>query len=115
MWRNLVGLAVLASLLGAAPPVLQPKDVKSAKRAWLGVQLGKNGTDIVVMLVLADSPAEKAKVLAGDILVSIHGIKPTTLVAAVRVIGGLKPRQKVKMVVKRDGRERELEVTLGEL
>jgi S1-C subfamily serine protease len=117
MWRYALALPLLVCLLGAAPPVPGPKAAVKpmVKRGYVGVQIGYQGTDVVVQMVIAGGPAHEADVRPGDVIVSVHGVRPATVQAMVKVIQGLKPGQKVKFVVKRKGRERELEVKVGEL
>jgi S1-C subfamily serine protease len=118
MCRWLLSLPVLACLLAAAPPVPGPKGAPKAvpKRGYFGLQLRRDAAgQVVVQLVLAGAPAEQAGVKPGDVLVSVDGVRPADLPTAVRVIGALRPGQKARVVVKRDGREKELEVKVGAL
>jgi S1-C subfamily serine protease len=86
------------------------------KKGYLGVQIGKvpDADKVVIQKVLPDSPAEKAGLKDGDVLVLVDDLKPTDLQTTVKFIGSLKPGQKIKVRVERDGQEKELEVTIGE-
>lgn len=61
--------------------------------------------------VRPDSPAEKAGMQAGDILVELAGRKITNVYDYTYVLQDLKPNQTVDAVVTRDGKRLELKVT----
>ncbi len=61
--------------------------------------------------VRPDSPAEKAGMQAGDILVELAGRKITSVYDYTYVLQELKPNQTVDAVVTRDGKRLELKVT----
>jgi S1-C subfamily serine protease len=109
MARIEVLLVVLAStsLVSA-----QEKDKPQPKPAMVGIMLAKvdNKGAFEVRMVLDNSPAEKAGLKSGDILVRINGIKPANLATAVRVIRALKPGKKVKFLIEREGKEKTIEI-----
>jgi S1-C subfamily serine protease len=111
MTRRLFVLAALALVL-AGPAWAQKKD---QKKGWFGVQI-RQETDgnITIMEVINDSPAEKGGLKAGDVILKINGVKPADLKTAVAVIAALKPKQKVKVQVRRQGKEKEVTVVVGE-
>jgi serine protease Do len=104
---GLVSLALSVQALGEAPK----------KQGFLGVQIRKGEKDdhVLIAAVIPDSPAEKAGLRSGDMMVSIGGVRPATLRAAVDYIKSLKPKQKIKIRYKREGKEKEVEVTIGTL
>lgn len=67
-----------------------------------------------VPAVVKDSPADKAGLRAGDILVSIGGEKITADRTLTAIIDTKKPGDTIEVVLQRDGREQKLTVTLGE-
>lgn len=73
----------------------------------IGAELGKQGTDIVVISPIAGFPAEKAGLKAKDVIVSVDGQDVTGISVdeAVKRIRGEKGTS-VKLVVVRDGQER---------
>lgn len=104
-----VALVLVVATLGA--------EEKKTKPAYIGVQL-RLATDeksVLVMAVINDSPAEKAGLQGGDVLVEIGGLKPTDLKTAVEIIRALEPGKKVTFRVLRDRKEKEIEVTPGSL
>lgn len=63
--------------------------------------------------VVADGPAKQAGVKPGDELVSIDGQRFTTPEAFTRQIQTHRPGDRVELVVRRDGTEQSIEVSLG--
>jgi S1-C subfamily serine protease len=86
------------------------------KPAVVGVQIrladGENA--VLVTATLADSPAQKAGIMPGDVLLEVDGLAPKDLRAAVAAIRSLKPNKKVIFRVRRDGKLKEIEVTPAE-
>jgi S1-C subfamily serine protease len=108
-------IAVVAVLVGLAlgSAVL----AEESKPAYLGVvtakpEVGKNGA--WVREVTPDSPAAKAGLQNGDVVVKVDGKEVADPAALVDAINSRKAGDKVKLTVLRDGKEQEIEATLGE-
>ncbi len=102
------------------------KEVPARKPGWIGivpVELSgeeslklnlDSGVGMVITEVIEDSPAEKAKLLPGDVITHING-KPLLgeegLVEFVRVS---KAGQKATFTIRRDGKKKKIRITLGE-
>src|SRR5262245_17432567 len=86
------------------------------KPAVVGVQiqLADGEAAGVVTPTLADSPAQKAGIMPGDVLLDIAGLAPKDLRSAVAAIRSLKPNKKVIFRVRRDGKLKDIEVTPAE-
>lgn len=69
----------------------------------------------LVTQVERDSPAEKAGVEAGDVILRFDGRTIERSTDLPRIVGGTKPGSKVTMTVWRKGAQRDLYVTVGEL
>lgn len=89
----------------------QSKDDLDGKFEGIGAQLGLKNNQIVIIAPLKNSPAEKAGVKAGDIILKVDGqsTKDWTLPQAVSKIRGEKGT-KVKLTLSRGGKT--LEMTL---
>jgi serine protease Do len=134
---NVVGIntAIIAggSGIGFAVPInlakeLLPQLKKSGKvtRGWLGVgiqnltkELAENfGVDdkkgVLVSQVFAGSPAEKAGLKAGDIVLSLDGLAVDEVRELTRKVATLVPGHKTAVRVLRDGKNQTVTVTLGE-
>lgn len=85
----------------------------------IGIQIKIEGGKIEVVEPIKDSPADKAGIKTGDILVKIndHKVKDNVeqddLQDTVKEIVKHKPGTKIKVTVKRGDKEMEIEVTVG--
>lgn len=67
-----------------------------------------------VIEVVQGSPAEEAGILADDIIVEIDGQKLDSSKSLSDIVSSKKPGEKVKLLIWRDGEEKEFTATLGE-
>ncbi|WP_332671389.1 DegQ family serine endoprotease [Aromatoleum sp.] len=72
-------------------------------------------TGALVSNVEPGSPAEKAGLKAGDVVLGVDGTKVKDSADLPRIIGDKRPGTAVKLEVWRDGRSRSLTATLGEM
>lgn len=96
------------------------------KRGMLGVQGGEITSELAEALgyssskgafvsqVVADSPADKAGVKAGDIIVSLNGRNIESFSELRANIATLGPGKKVRIGIVRDGKQKTMNVTLEE-
>jgi serine protease Do len=122
-----VGIAFAIPAETVKAVVAQLKDKGQVTRGWIGVQIQPVTADIADSLGLketrgalvaepqAGSPAAKAGIKSGDVIVSVNGdpIKDARMLA--RRISSVTPGTTVKLGVFSDGKERAVSVTLGEL
>jgi predicted metalloprotease with PDZ domain len=97
---------------------------EKAKGAWLGVRLNsihrsgdeKNTAEkgAEVSGVIDDSPADKAGITKGDIIVDVDGGAVNDADDLVRLLKDKSPGAKAQVTVLRDGKKQSLAVTLGE-
>src|SRR5262245_34156711 len=84
----LAAIALAVAMLVATPVTAQQAD---ARRAWLGVELERGPAGgVVAKHVIRMSPAAKAGIVDGDLLVSADGTaleEPKQLVARVALVG----------------------------
>jgi len=107
--------------------VAQLKDHGAVTRGWIGVQIQPVTADIADSLGLktaqgalvaepqSGSPAQKAGITAGDVIVSVNGEAVTDARNLARRISAMAPGTSVKLGVIRGGKETALTLTLGEL
>ena len=107
--------------------VAQLKDKGQVTRGWIGVQIQPVTADIADSIGLKQtqgalvaepqegSPAAKAGVKAGDVIVSVNGESVRDARTLARRISSLAPGTSVKLGVFRNGKEEQLSLTLGEL
>lgn len=96
-------------------------------RGYLGIhlddlneQLGKyfevdGGEGVLVTEVVEDSPAAKAGLKAGDVIVELDGGKIASTSDLHEAMAGTRPEQEMKVKVLRKGDDKSFDVTLGEM
>jgi len=84
------------------------------EKGWMGVTLDANEKmEMTVKTVAPGSPAEKAGIKVGDMLVAMNGARFSDEAAMKKAKGDWKPGQLVTYTVRRDGTESPVEVTLA--
>jgi serine protease Do len=96
-------------------------------RGWIGVQIQpvtaevadslgmRNARGALVADVQANSPAERAGLKAGDVIVSVNGEALDDARSLALCIGSMAPRTSARLAVIRNGQEETHTVMLGEL
>jgi carboxyl-terminal processing protease len=82
----------------------------------IGAELGKKGESLVVIAPIDDSPAQKAGLKAGDVILSINGksTEGISVDSAVKDIRGVSGTT-VKLKVSSNGEQKEIEIVRGEI
>jgi serine protease Do len=122
-----VGIAFAIPASTAKDVIASLRTSGTVERAWLGVQiqpvtdeiaesLGIEGTDgALVSQPQSDSPAMKAGVESGDIIVKVDGKAIKSPRELARTIGNMAPGVSAELTVLRDGAEQTITVKLGEM
>ncbi len=120
-----IGFSIPANL--AKNVVAQLREFGHAKRGWLGVKIQQVTPDIADSLGLkepggalvagveANGPAEKAKIRNGDIILKFNDQDVKEMKTLPRVVAETDINKQVPVTVWRDGKEVNLNVTVGEL
>jgi serine protease Do len=118
-----IGFAIPSDIV--APIVAQLREHGSVERGWLGVQMQEltpalakavglsNKDGVLVNEVLADSPAAKAKLVQGDVVLALNGALVKTPRDLALAVAKTKKGDTAKLTVWRDGHERMIEVAIG--
>jgi len=122
-----VGIAFAIPAETVRSVVAQLKDKGTVTRGWIGVQIQPVTAEIADSLGLKksagalvaepqkDSPAVKAGIEAGDVIVRVDDKPVIDARDLARKIGGMAPGTTVKLGIVRGGSEKTFHLTLGEL
>ncbi|WP_411816181.1 Do family serine endopeptidase [Hyphococcus sp. DH-69] len=118
-----IGFAIPARV--AKDMVAQLIENGSVTRGWLGIQLQEVTNEIAAAIGLKDdkgvlvadvidgTPAQKAGLRDGDVIIGIEGEEVETANALSRRVASFPPGKKIDVKIHRDGKIRNLTVTLG--
>jgi len=84
------------------------------KKPMLGVYTEKDDKGAKVTNVVDDSPAEKAGLMRGDIIIKVDDKKVTDPASLAEIIGSMEPDKEVNIIYLRDKKEKKTSVKLGE-
>lgn len=122
-----VGIAFAIPASTAQDVIMELKDGGTVVRGWLGVQIQNVTGDIAESLGLEEargaivaeaqenSPAQKAGLRSGDTILAVEGTEVDGPRDLSKIIAAFEPDTKVDITVWRDGKEQDIEVTLGRL
>ncbi len=122
-----VGIGFDIPAATAKAVVAQLKEHGSITRGWLGVQIQPVTAGIADSLGMkkvegalvdqpqADSPAAKAGIESGDVIVAVNGAAVKDARELARMIGQMAPNSSVKLEILRKGESRTLAVTLDKM
>ena len=120
-----IGFATPSAL--ARPVIDQLRQGKKIRRGWLGVKIQSITEDIaeslgrtedkgaLVVEVTKGSPADKAGILTGDIILSFDGKEIAAMRKLPRIVAETPIGKKVQVVFLRNGKQQTVPVVLGEL
>ncbi|MCX8011913.1 MAG: DegQ family serine endoprotease [Desulfobacterota bacterium] len=122
---NGIGFAIPANMAKEIIPQLKEKG--KVVRGWLGVMIQKvtpelaqsfglsEGKGALVAQVQEDSPAARAGIKKGDIILKFEGKEINEMDELPRLVAGTPVGKKVTLVIFRDGKEKSVTLTLGEM
>ena len=118
-----IGFAIPSSI--ASRVIADLKESGRVTRGWLGVTIQQVDPEMASSLALdkpqgalvaqvaEDSPAKKAGVQIGDVILNVDGKDMEDVRAVSRTVAELKPDTRSKLVVWRDGKRRTLTANIG--
>jgi len=122
-----VGIGFDIPAATAKSVIAQLKDKGQVTRGWLGVQIQPVTSEVADALGLkqvggalvtepqSGSPAAKAGLKAGDVIVSVDGTALKDSRELAQKVGTMSPGSSVRLEVLRDGRQQAMTVTLGQM
>jgi len=109
------GLAVAIPIDVVRKVATEIRETGKVQRGWLGISIIENRDEAIeVYDVDAGSPAEEAGIRKGDIIVEFDGEKVTSSNILAHDIRMHRPGDKVKIVIKRDDKTKNIRVELSE-
>jgi S1-C subfamily serine protease len=99
---SVTGAAVVAAQPGRPDPV-RPPMAQLAQSGFLGISIDDADAGALITEVLANSAAERAGLLVGDVITAVNGEAIVDAAALRDAIGGLRPRESITLEVLRDG------------
>jgi putative serine protease PepD len=111
-----IGFAVPSNVVTEiAAQIVKNGKVVSSGRAYLGITIGDTGSGVYVGSVTAGSPAAKAGMVEGDVIVAVGGRPTPTSAELGTVLARHRPGQTVTVkVTRQNGSAKTLAVKLGE-
>ena len=118
-----IGFAIPINIAKGILKELKEKGVVT--RGWLGVMIQRITPDLaksfklsqtegaLVGDVIPNSPAEKAGIQRGDVIVNFDGHEVRTMESLPKIVGGTTPGKAVKVEIIRDGKRKNLNVTIA--
>jgi S1-C subfamily serine protease len=117
-----IGFAIPSNLArDIAAQIIDTGHVTNSHRAAIGAEvatvLGPDGTagGVGVVAVTSGEGAERAGLRAGDVITAVAGAQTTDTTALSQALAAAKPGDTVTVTISRDGQDRSVQVTLGEL
>jgi putative serine protease PepD len=113
---NNIGFAISVAEVQRVSRIL--KDSSNGVRrqqGYLGISLGTRddgGSGAIIGEITPDSPAERAGVKEGDIVLSVDGQPITGETSLVAIIRDFAPGERITITVERDGKKKDLVATL---
>ena len=117
-----IGFAIPSNLArDIATQIIDTGHVTNSHRAAIGAEvatvLGPDGTagGVGVVAVTGGGGAERAGLRAGDVITAVGGAQTTDTTALSQALAAAEPGNTVTVTISRDGQDRSVQVTLGEL
>ncbi|MDZ7376435.1 MAG: PDZ domain-containing protein [candidate division KSB1 bacterium] len=123
IWMIGLILFLIAVLTVSGAIQLMGAEKEAKKKGYLGVvtqeltrhqkKALKADFGVVITEIEPNSPAERDGLMEDDVIQWVNDVKITRSSTLVRVVRGLQPGEKAKIVVIRDGKEKTITVTIG--
>lgn len=111
----LIAASPAETALGMGVVSVKERSLRESDQAFLGVgaESHTEGTGVVVREVAPDSPAKKAGLQVGDIILNINGTVIGSIMEFRTILTTFKPSEQVKVLYSRKGEQITAEIALG--
>jgi serine protease Do len=106
-----IGFATPSELV--IPIVAQLRASGAIERGWLGVSVDDSKSAVTVAGVERSSPAARAGVRTGDVILAVNGERIESSRGLIRSVAAVSPGRSVNLLIRRQGREIDVAVTVG--
>jgi len=106
-----IGFATPSELV--IPIVNQLRGSGHIERGWLGVSVEDSNGGVTVANVERTSPAARAGIRQGDLIVAVNGDHIETSRGLIRAVAAVSPGANVNLSIRRQGRDVDVPVTVG--
>lgn len=93
---------------------VQPRNLREARRGFLGVNLRAAEGGILLIRILPKSPADTAGLKRLDLVISLNGKKIATAEDFVKAVGAREPDDEIELKIRREGKDLEIKVELAD-
>lgn len=83
-------------------------------KAYVGAQIGNKDKGVEILDLIKDGPADMAKLQKGDIVLKVNGARTKNVDGFMRLLNYFEPKDEVDLSIIRDGKERNVKLSLGE-
>jgi serine protease Do len=107
-----IGFATPSELV--MPIINQLRTSGHIERGWLGVSVANSDNGVTIAGIERTSPAARAGLRQGDIILSLNGERIEGALGLIRTVAAVSPGSSVNLTIRRQGREFDVPVTVGQ-
>jgi serine protease Do len=107
-----IGFATPSELV--MPIINQLRTSGHIERGWLGVSVANSDNGVTIAGIERTSPAARAGLRQGDIILSVNGERIEGALGLIRTVAAVSPGSTVNLTIRRQGREFDVPVTVGQ-
>jgi serine protease Do len=107
-----IGFATPSELV--MPIINQLRTSGHIERGWLGVSVANSDNGVTIAGIERTSPAARAGLRQGDIILSVNGERIEGALGLIRTVAAVSPGSTVNLTIRRQGREFDMPVTVGQ-